>query len=423
MTQTSTDKRASAVLDNAMMFSAANFLIRNNGGDNVRNVNLLGLAGLADALVMHQRITVDRAGWEYFAGSVPVAWLPSIEPMLDIVDFELPPQEVVVEAMVKSSNSILLGYALTMVDQLTQTEGGRDLNTTYFSYTGSDLGRQRNEQELVSLLEDKLETAIPAMHMHLHLRSYVHVSALQSLVRAVQYQHFATELGQAYLAHEFRGRILNVISRDRVQPSFRMIWERLMTRMSTSIAKEYNEKLDWAQPADDGSFALWERFQMPTFLAMALERTTSVGDLFHHIRDIRDKAMPLRLLLEQYTAVDSAKKGAELALDLRRVAHELDSVAPPKPGSVLSVSIGLPPSVSLRMNLPSLAAKRSVAFVRDIYDNHAVPLVLARDVSRVFGSVIQPLTLDPLLEIAPGENVIDAFVANTRLKSTGEPFV
>lgn len=273
----------------------------------------------------------------------------------------------------------------------------------------------------MSLLQHGRDVAIP--NMHLHLRNYEHVSALQSLVRAVQYEHVAADSGQAYLPHDFRGRILNVISREKTQPAFRGTWTRLMERVSKSIQKEYGEKLEWTQPADDGSFALWERFQMPTFLAMALERTTSVGDLFHHVREIRNKALPLRQLLEQYTHIDSDKESAALALDLRRVAHELDSVAPTKPGSVLSVAIGLPASISLRMNLPSLVAKRSVAFVRDIYDNHAVPLNLNRDVSRVFGTVTQPLTLDPLLEIAPGENVIDSFLANAKSRSTGEPLV
>ncbi|GLI99012.1 hypothetical protein [Sphingobium sp. BS19] len=418
---TQSDQHASVVLDNAILFSAANYLVRHDGGNTVRNVNLFGLSGLVDALVMHQRITVDRAGWEYFADAVPATWLPSIQPMLNIVDFALPPQETVVDAVMQSSNSILLSYALTVIDQSTETEGGRDLNTTYFSYTGSDLGRNRNEQELVSLLQDRLELAIPPMH--LHLRSYDHVSALQSLVRAVQYQCYATELGQAYLPHDFRGRIINVMSRDRVEPAFRSMWERLMARVTTNIEKAYNEKLEWSHFSDDGSFALWEKFQMPTFLTMALEKTKEVGDLFHHVLDLRNKAMPLRHLIEQYSDVDSVEKAAAIALDVRRVSHELDSVAPAKPTSVFSVAIGFPPSVSLRMNLPSSSAKRSVAFVRDIYDNHAVPLCLARDMGRVFGSVTQPLTLDPLLEVAPGENVIDSFFANTYSKSTGEKLV
>lgn len=418
---TKSDQHASVVLDNAMLFSAANYLVRHDGGGNVRNVNIFGLAGLADALVMHQRITVDQVGWEYFANAVPATWLPSIEPMLDIVEFALPPQEAVVDAVTQSSNSILLSYALTIVDQLTRTEGGRDLNTTYFSYTGSDLGRNRNEQELVSLLKDRLDLAIPPMH--LHLRSYDHVSALQSLVRTVQYQYYAAELGQAYLPHDFRGRILNVMLRNQVQPSFRNAWEHLMARLTTSIKKEYNEELEWSHFPEDESFALWEKFQMPTFLAMALEKTTQVGDLFHHVRDIRNKAMPLRHLLEQYTDVDSVDNAAAIALDVRRVAHELDSTAPAKPASIFSVAIGFPPSVSLGINLPSTAAKRSLAFVRDIYDNHAVPLGLAKNMNRVFGAITQPLTLDPLLEIAPGENVIDTFFANAQFKSTEEKLV
>lgn len=142
---TNQDRRASAVLDNATLFSVANVLRRHDVGGNIRNVNLLGLAALADALVMHQRITVDRAGWEYFADAVPPTWLPSIEPMIDVEDLAFPPQEAVVDAVMQSSNGVLLGYALTVIDQMTRTEGDRDLNTTYFTYTNSDLGRNRTE--------------------------------------------------------------------------------------------------------------------------------------------------------------------------------------------------------------------------------------------------------------------------------------
>lgn len=415
-TSLASGKHASVVLDNALLFSAANFLVRQKDGDKVRNVNLLGIAALVDALVMHQRLTVDRAGWDYFSEAVPATWLPSIAPMVDIVDFELPSQEMVVDAVVRSENTILLGYALTVIDQVTHTEGGRDLNTTYFTYTGSDLGRQRNEQELVSLLQERLNLAIPAMH--LHLRNYEHVSGLQSLVRAVQYQHFASELGQAYLPHDFRGRVLNIVSRDRVEPKFRQLWQRLMARLTGSIEKEYDEKLEWTEPTADGSFELWQRLQMPTFLAMALERTTQIEDLFHHVTDIRNKARPLRELLEQFTETDSQEKGAKLALEVRRVAHELDSIAPTKPSSVLSVAIGLPASISLSLDIPSLTAKQSVAFIRDVYDNHAVPLSLEPDVKRVFGSVTQPLTLDRLKDVGPGENVLDSFLQHARSGST-----
>lgn len=413
----SSDDRASVVLDNALLFSAANLHLRNNNAERVRNVNLLGLSALVDALVMHQRLTLDRRGWEYFEASVPPAWLPSIAPMVDVIDFELPAQEAVAEAVVQSNNSVLLGYALTSIDRMVETEEGRDLILTYFSYTGSDLGMSKEEQDLVSMMQDRLQFAIP--DMHLHLRSYAHVSALQSLVRVFQYQHFASTLGQAYIPHDFRGSIINILSRDRVQPAFRQSWERLMDVMSEAIRKEYNEKLEWIRPADDGSFALWERFKMPTFLAMALERTTHADDLFHHVQDIRNKARDLRHLLEQFTDVDTTTRSDAITKDVRRVAHELASVAPSKPASIFSVAVGLPPSISLRMNLPSLTARRSVAFVRDIYDNHAVPLSLAKDIERVFGSVTQPLALSSLREIAPGENVLDFVLAKIGSRTGG----
>jgi hypothetical protein len=369
-TSSNSDGHAAVVLDNALLFSAANLHVRQNGGRMVRNVNLLGIA----ALVMHQRLTVDRQGWEYFAAAVPQSWLPSIEPMVDIIDFDLPPQEMVAEAVVNSSNSVLLAYALTSIDRMIETEQGRDLILTYFSYTGSDMGRNRNEQDLVSLLQDRLDVAIP--DMHLHLRNYEHVGTLQSLVRVLQYQHFAGELGQAYVPHDFRGSVINVLSRDRVQPAFRLVWEKLLGIMSEAIKKEYAETLEWTRPADDGSFALWERLEMPTFLAMALERTTQIGDLFHHVREIRNGARELRQLLEQFTHIENQARGDAVAKEVRRLAHELRSVTPTKPASIFSVAVGLPPMISLGINVPSLSAKRSVAFVRDIYDNHAVPLSL-----------------------------------------------
>ena len=395
---------ASVVLDNAFLFSAANSTI---GNRKIRNVQLLGLSGLADALVMHQRITVDRQGWEYFANAVPPTWLPSIQPLVDIIDFDLPTEEIVVDAVASSANSILLGYALTVVDQVTATDEKRYMNENYFSYTGSDLGKNIDEQKLIRLLQDRLDRAIPPMH--LHLRHAEHVSALQCLVRAVQYQFFASELGQAYVPHDYRGRILNILARDRTQPKFRELWERLMGRVSASIRKEYDETLDWTRPAEDGSFALWERLEMPTFLAMALERTQDIGDLFHHVMEIRTKAMPLRHLLENFTDVENDQERAFLAQEIRRVAHELDSISPTKPGSIVSITAGLPASVGLRVNLPPSSERRSVAFVRDIYDNHAVPLSLSEDVERVFGKPIQQLALDPLLDITPSENVLDTF--------------
>lgn len=411
-----TDNRASVVLDNALLFSAANLHLRNDNEQKVRNVNLLGLSALVDALVMHQRLTVDQRGWDYFKEAVPPAWLPSIEPMVDVVAFDLPPQAMVAEAVVDSANSVLLCYALTSIDRMIKTDEGRDLIITYFSYTGSDLGINEEEQNLIEVLQERLGFAIP--DMHLHLRSYEHVSALQSLVRVFQYQQFASELGQSYIPHDFRGSIINILARDRVQPAFRQVWERLMAVMSRAIEKEYDEKLEWTRPADDGSFALWERFEMPTFLAMALERTTQVGDLFHHVREIRNKALDLRQLLEQFTDVENQRRGDAITNDVRRVAHELGSTAPSKSASIFSVAVGMPPSVSLRMNLPSLAAKRSVSFVRDIYDNHAVPLTLARDVERVFGSVTQPLALQSLREIAPGQNALDFFLNRFEPKVT-----
>lgn len=421
VTPVPTDQHASVVLDNAVLFSAANLHVRNNSGDTIRNVNLLGLSALVDALIMHQRLTIDRRGWDYFAKVVPPAWLPSIQPMVDILDFDLPPQTAVAEAVADSTNAVLLAYALTTIDRMVTTEEGRDLILTYFSYTGSDLGINREEQELVSLLQERLDIAIP--DMHLHLRSYEHVGALQSLVRVFQYQSFASSLGQAYIPHDFRGSIINILSRDCVQPAFRLAWEKLMGVMSNAIKKEYNEKLGWARPTKDESFALWERFAMPTFLAMALARTDKLDDLFHHVGNIRNKAQDLRHLLEQFTDADTTIRGDAIANDVRRVAHELGSTAPTKAASIFSVAVGLPLSVSLRMNVPSLAARRSVAFVRDIYDNHAVPLTLAGDVERVFGSVTQPLALSALREIKPGENVLERFLSTARFKATGEPLV
>ncbi|HEX8585842.1 MAG TPA: hypothetical protein VF680_15710 [Allosphingosinicella sp.] len=421
VTPVPTDQRASVVLDNALLFSAANLHVRNDGAEKVRNVNLLGLSALVDALVMHQRLTIDRRGWDYFAEAVPTAWLPSIQPMVDVLDFDLPPQAAVAEAVADSTNAVLLAYALTSVDRMVETEEGRDLILTYFSYTGSDLGSNREEQELVSLLKDRLAIAIP--DMHLHLRNYEHVSVLQSLVRVCQYQSFASGLGQAYVPHDFRGSIINILLRDRVQPAFRLAWEKLMGVMSDAIKKEYDEKLAWARPVADESFALWERFAMPTFLAMALARTDKVDDLFHHVGDIRNKAQDLRHLLDQFTDVDTTVRGDAIANDVRRVAHELASAAPTKAASIFSVAVGLPPSVSLKMNLPSVAARKSVAFVRDIYDNHAVPLTLAGDVERVFGSVTQPLALSALREIKPGENVLERFLSTARFKATGELLV
>ena len=328
-------------------------------------------------------------------------------PMVDIVEFGLPSQDVVVDAVVQSMNCVLLAYTLAQIDMVITTRANRPLTAAYFAYTGSEIGLNRDEGELIDLLQERLGRAIPDMHFY--LRSYEHVSTLQCLVRSVQSQHFASERGQAYIPHEFRGRIMNVLAREKSQPAFRIIWEQLMARMTAGIKKEYDEKLDWTRPADNGSFALWERLNMPIFLTMALEQTKGVEDLFFHVREIRDKARPLRELIDQYVHIQDAQQGARVGQEIRAVANELGSVAPAKPSSIFSVSIGLPMSISLGFNLPPANANRSVAFIRDIYDNHAVPLFLVRDFERVFDAGVNQGVLDVLDGVAPSENVLDSF--------------
>jgi hypothetical protein len=55
--------------------------------------------------------------------------------------------------------------------------------------------------------------------------------------------------------------------------------------------------LGWVKPAISDSYDLWQKFDMPLFLAMALQKCKHYDDLFAYIADIRDRAFPLRQML------------------------------------------------------------------------------------------------------------------------------
>lgn len=52
----------SVVLDNAFLYGVASFFKRHNNNQYVRNVNILSLSALVDAIIMHQRLIVIQKG-------------------------------------------------------------------------------------------------------------------------------------------------------------------------------------------------------------------------------------------------------------------------------------------------------------------------------------------------------------------------
>lgn len=402
----------SVVLDNALLFSAANFFNRQNSNQFVRGVNLLGLAALADALVMHDRITIDRAGWEYFLAAVPVQWQPAIEPMADILTFDFPDQKDIVEALFKTDSGTLLCYATAVIDDIVLTAEEDPLKNIYFAYTGSDLSPDwRNEQTLISQISDLLPN-IP--NIHFYLRSYEHVSGLQSLVRALQYEYVAGDLGRPFLPHDYRGRMLNIVARSQADPSFRGLWAKFISTVRERIELDYSERLSWTLCSD--SSLIWDRVQKPVFLAMAMQRAKTLEDLFSYVRDIRDRAMPLRRLFDEFSDPTSTNK-ARIAQELKSVAFEMAKSEPDHARSTISLSAGLPASFSLGIDLPKRSKFQSISFIRDIYDNHSLPSTLGHDFERLFGTRIQGLTHKTLDKISPAENVVD--FAMNRLSGVG----
>jgi hypothetical protein len=197
-----------ALLDNAFVHSAASLLWRVENDMNVRNVNILGLSALVDAIVMHDRLVIDARGWEYFKESAPRLWIPNIEPFLDVTDISLPPAESIIEELVSKDNFMLICYAMSQFDHIELcADAHGDMRELYFSYSGQDIESSEVEKILDALIREKLNTNIPDVHFN--LRNYEHVGTLQCFVRALQYDQLAAKMGISYLSQEFRGRVLN----------------------------------------------------------------------------------------------------------------------------------------------------------------------------------------------------------------------
>lgn len=407
---TSTTNDSQVLLDNAFLFSAAN--LRNSR----RNVNILGLSALADAIVMHQRITVDSKGWEYFENNVPPQWLPYISPLVDVVTYQLPPIETITEKLIKDPRALLACYLMSEVDFLdlgiVSSEAHSknfDINYYYLTYTGSEIADETGEEELLRLIDVYRPKAIPEMQFN-H-RWSDHISTLQCLVRAMQYDAFAANRGEAYLSHEFRGRVLNIFSQQRASTKYKNCWVNLMAKVSTLIENEFKEHLEWASPLIEDSHALWLRLETPIFLSQALQKCTSAKDLFAHVADIREKARPVRELLQTLTSGTSNEGTQNAVLEMRRLSYELTNTQPTPHDTKLSLSIGLPISASFGIDIPTKQKSRSVSFIRDIYDNYAIPYNLVEDIKRCFKfDRFQHLTDVNFPNLSNGENLMSSVV-------------
>jgi hypothetical protein len=249
----------------------------------------------------------------------------------------------------------------------------------YLAYTGSEIGSEEEEDALVELLKQRIPKGMDA---RFGLRYSRDVSPLQCLIRATQYQRYADALGQTYLSHEFRGTVLNLAGRLGTDPAFKTSWEKVIKAISAGIEHEYGERMEWIHSAIVESVKLWQKFDMPLFLAMALQKCTRLEDLFAHVTDIRDRALPVRHLLGQL--LGAGEKSHELLKEAREFSYALSDVKPTYSATKLSWRVSVPLSVALSADL-RFSQRRSTAFVRDIYDNYSIPYTLKEDVRRVFG--------------------------------------
>lgn len=398
--------RGRALVDNAFLFSVASIFIRIKRNLRIRNVDILGLSALVDAIIMHRRLAVDSSGWAYFEEHCPTRWLPFLVPYIDIIEFNLPSFKLVVPDIAANDQFWALGYLFGVADSVGFIDDKRlDFRNLYFSYTSSDVAEGTQEQELIHFLENNRPSRIPEMMYY--LRHNEHVSSVQCLIRALQYQAFAVARGEAYLSQEFRGRVLRFFGRYQSSNEFRVIWDRIMLRIVGSIEKEHKTKLSWTSDYLKDS-AIWSELEMPLFLAMALRRTKSIDDLFFEVTILRDKAFTLRQLLEEMTYINDQKNLDKTSNEAKQLAYAIDDVRAADHRTKISASIGFPWSFSVDLKVDLSRQNRGVSFIRDIYDNYAIPLRLSADIERVFGNVkLQSLVTEPIADKYMDRNFLD----------------
>jgi len=363
--------KAYAIIDNAFVYGVGSLFLRRQSEQTVKNVNVLALAGLADALVMHDFIMIDSRGWDFATRYWPESWTAELSNYVEIEEFELPSTNNVVDCLLKSDTAKLLCQALNWIDNTVTSENSVNLRQSYLSYTGHEIGYWKSESAIIQRLHDGIEQDSWLSSCEFNLRTAEHVSTLQCMVRAIQYSEFASTRGLTYYSHEFRGRIINAICSIGTNQQYKKFWTGLVKKLQEQVILENSENWVWKTDEFEKSFEVWEKFDSPIFLSMALRECQHINDLISRILDLREKAAPLRRVFREY--IRSIEMGDnesrnELLLELDEISK---SLAP------LGVSIGYQPSE--KRNLKSLA------IARDLYDNCVLPYTFYDDINRLLG--------------------------------------
>ncbi|MGT2488593.1 hypothetical protein ACU4GA_27125 [Methylobacterium oryzae CBMB20] len=383
--------QSSALLDNAFVHGAANISVNTNG---IRAINVIGLSAFVDAIVMHQRLTVSKSAWEYFESRAPIEWVTSIEPIIDIVELELPPATPIIKSALGNSNALLACYKDFGFDVTKLTSpGGYSLNQIYMSYKASSIAPASENTELWRSIWE--QTDLSHAGIAYNLRGPEHVDTLSCLVRALQYEQLALDRGETYVAHELRGRILNFFSRRDASPIYRKYWDGIMKKMAVKMERECNERLNWMEGQAQPSKNFWAQLKLPIFLLAALQRSNNYKDLFYHVIDLRHKALPLRQALINLSDAQTSQDCRSSIAEAREISNYLATTSNIDKNTVISVAIGFPLSVSLSIDIPISGNSRSTRFLRDINDNYHIPFTLCSDIARVFrGFLVSDLLLN-----------------------------
>lgn len=371
----------SIVVDNAFIYGIIDTFNRLNNGLLIRNVNILALSGLVDAIVMHQRLVVDRRAWECLECVLPVSWLARLSPIVDVIQFDLPSEVSALDALLGNRDLTLISFASSLLDRqrLFGEDGKSDLAQVYFAYTGSVLGPQNDERKLIALLKKRVQYP----QLDLWLRNEDHVSAFQSAVRGLQYEAFATSLGLAYLPHEFRGRIMNAASMTFTDEKLKQAWKNVQNRMLRTLEGNTGRNLDWIGEQAVQSRDIWKEIKTPIFLPIVLRNAESVDDILTEATKLRENARRFRELLVSFLYSQPGENTGDILTELEEASHEISNPVLNEKSS-FSISIGIPFSVSIGGDFSLLRGRKSRNFIRDIYRNHPLAGMLESDICRVF---------------------------------------
>ena len=383
-------KHGVALADNAFIFGVGRLFARVRAEESLSNVNVLALAGLADALVMHDEILIDSIGWEFLTKNLPERWISDLYSCAQIQPLELPKIEDVVDSVLNSDNAKLLCQALNWLDNSGGSDELANLRQSYLSYTGHELGAWRTEQRIIDQLSEGIGEDGWLRSGEFNLRTLEHVSTLQCMVRAIQYCEFSANSGYTYYSHEFRGRVINAVSSIGTNTAYKEFWDYLISKMQDEIVLKNSEKWIWKSEKFQNSTDYWEKFNAPIFLGMALNDCTHVNELLSRILDLRAKADPLRKIFSQFTSAVQEQDhiaSKKLLIELNAISDSLAKLEKNRLISRFSISFGLPLGISIGYQPTENKNLKTLTIARDLYENYQLPYTFYDDINRLLGSL------------------------------------